>query len=297
MRSASFERAQALRGGTACWSALSSPGCCSAAAYAQDTHLLDRRRAGGGSGTRRAVQEVGDDAGRDGDGEAGVAEGERDAAGRRAGDARRRGEGVRGAVAGKAGEQDTVVIVLFGHGTFAAKVAKFNLPGPDMTPQDFAPLLDEAAVEARGVREHGQRERTVRRGAVGPGPRHRRGDPHRRRDVRDAVRRAVRRGVFDRRRPTPTATARCRSSKRSITRSAPWRPRTSEKGCMPTEHALLDDNGDKEGSMEPGRQAQGRPVGVGAGDRIDAAAGAAGRRKGARALRRARRRSNGGSNR
>jgi hypothetical protein len=46
-----------------------------------------------------------------------------------------------GEVAVKADEQDTVVIVLFGHGTFAAKVAKFNLTGPDMTPQDFAPLL------------------------------------------------------------------------------------------------------------------------------------------------------------
>src|SRR4029079_3961088 len=31
---------------------------------------------------------------------------------------------------------DTVVIVLFGHGTYANKTAKFNLTGPDMTPQD-----------------------------------------------------------------------------------------------------------------------------------------------------------------
>jgi hypothetical protein len=31
--------------------------------------------------------------------------------------------------------------VLIGHGTFDGKVAKFNLPGPDMTPADFAPLL------------------------------------------------------------------------------------------------------------------------------------------------------------
>src|SRR3954463_2737753 len=38
-------------------------------------------------------------------------------------------------------EDDVVFIVLFGHGTFDGKVAKFNLPGPDMTPADFAPLL------------------------------------------------------------------------------------------------------------------------------------------------------------
>ena len=34
-----------------------------------------------------------------------------------------------------------MAIVLFGFGTYANKVAKFNLPGPDMAPEDFAPLL------------------------------------------------------------------------------------------------------------------------------------------------------------
>ncbi len=46
-----------------------------------------------------------------------------------------------GALATAAGEDDTVMIVLFGHGTFANKVAKFNLKGPDMTPDDFSALL------------------------------------------------------------------------------------------------------------------------------------------------------------
>src|SRR5919198_663068 len=46
-----------------------------------------------------------------------------------------------GALATAAGKDDTVMIVLFGHGTFANKVAKFNLKGPDMTPDDFAALL------------------------------------------------------------------------------------------------------------------------------------------------------------
>jgi hypothetical protein len=40
-----------------------------------------------------------------------------------------------------AGEEDVVFIVLIGHGTFDGKVAKFNLPGPDLTPADFAPLM------------------------------------------------------------------------------------------------------------------------------------------------------------
>jgi hypothetical protein len=40
-----------------------------------------------------------------------------------------------------AAEDDVVLIVLIGHGTFDGKVAKFNLPGPDLTPSDFEPLL------------------------------------------------------------------------------------------------------------------------------------------------------------
>lgn len=36
---------------------------------------------------------------------------------------------------------DVVFVVLIGHGTWDGKVAKFNLPGPDMTGADFAKLL------------------------------------------------------------------------------------------------------------------------------------------------------------
>jgi hypothetical protein len=41
----------------------------------------------------------------------------------------------------KAGEEDVVFIVLIGHGSYEGKVAKFNLPGPDMTPEDFESQL------------------------------------------------------------------------------------------------------------------------------------------------------------
>jgi Peptidase C13 family len=40
-----------------------------------------------------------------------------------------------------AGEDAVVFIVLIGHGTFDGKAAKFNVPGPDLTPADFEPLL------------------------------------------------------------------------------------------------------------------------------------------------------------
>jgi hypothetical protein len=45
------------------------------------------------------------------------------------------------AIARTAKDDDVVFIVLIGHGTFDGKVAKFNLVGPDMTPENFAPLL------------------------------------------------------------------------------------------------------------------------------------------------------------
>ena len=38
-------------------------------------------------------------------------------------------------------DDDVVVVVLIGFGTFDGRVAKFNLPGPDMAPSDFEPLL------------------------------------------------------------------------------------------------------------------------------------------------------------
>ncbi len=44
-------------------------------------------------------------------------------------------------LAARAKEDDVVFVVLIGHGTFDGKVAKFNVPGPDMSPADFAPLL------------------------------------------------------------------------------------------------------------------------------------------------------------
>jgi hypothetical protein len=46
-----------------------------------------------------------------------------------------------GNIAKTAKDEDVVFIVLIGHGTFDGKVAKFNLPGPDMTPANFEPLL------------------------------------------------------------------------------------------------------------------------------------------------------------
>ena len=44
-----------------------------------------------------------------------------------------------------ASAEDTIFVVLIGHGTFDGKAAKFNLPGPDMTAAEFEPLLKRLA--------------------------------------------------------------------------------------------------------------------------------------------------------
>ena len=46
-------------------------------------------------------------------------------------------------IAIKAKLNDEVFIILIGHGTFDGKVAAFNLPGPDLTAEDFKGLLDK----------------------------------------------------------------------------------------------------------------------------------------------------------
>jgi hypothetical protein len=45
------------------------------------------------------------------------------------------------AIGAAAAADDVVFITLIGHGTWDGKVAKFNLPGPDMTAADFAAIL------------------------------------------------------------------------------------------------------------------------------------------------------------
>lgn len=42
----------------------------------------------------------------------------------------------------RAGASDQIFIILIGHGSTGEGVSKFNLPGPDMTAEDFAALVD-----------------------------------------------------------------------------------------------------------------------------------------------------------
>src|SRR5262245_7292951 len=51
--------------------------------------------------------------------------------------------------AAEAGEEDVVFVTLIGHGTAGGGAPKFNMPGPDMGPAEFAPLL--ARLKSRQV--------------------------------------------------------------------------------------------------------------------------------------------------
>ena len=64
-------------------------------------------------------------------------------------------------VAGTAKAGDTLVLMLFGHGTFDGIDYKFNVPGPDLTATELAESLDRRGHhELRDGRERGARERT-----------------------------------------------------------------------------------------------------------------------------------------
>jgi hypothetical protein len=160
-----------------------------------------------------------------------------------------------GGVAAKAGEQDTVIVVLFGHGTFAGKIAKFNLTGPDMTPQDFAPLLARMKSKRVVLANTTSASGPFVEALSGPG-----------RVIVSATRTGGEMfatlfgGPFVEAFASETADA-DRDGKVSILEAFDHAKRAvaasyQREGLLPTEHAVLDDNGDKEGSMEPGRQAK-----------------------------------------
>ena len=159
------------------------------------------------------------------------------------------------AIAAKAGAEDTVFIVLFGHGTFAAKVAKFNLTGPDMAPEDFAPLLAKLSSKRVVFVNTASASGPFVEALSGPG-----------RVIVTATRTGDEKyatlfgGPFVDAFSTESADA-DRDGKVSILEAFDFAKKAVaasyvREGLMQTEHGLLEDNGDKQGSMEPGRQAK-----------------------------------------
>jgi len=154
----------------------------------------------------------------------------------------------------RAAADDAVFVVLIGHGTFDGRAAKFNLPGPDMAPADFAPLLkrvpskhvvfvNTASASAPFVNELSAAGRTIV----------------------TATRSGAERfatlfgGPFVAALTSTDADA-DKNGRISVLEAFEYARREvarayEREGLLATEHPLLDDDGDGKGSGEPSAQA------------------------------------------
>ena len=229
--------------------------CCSrrrAAARAGHASARDHRR-GGRRGARDAVSQVGDGAHRRGEEEgrraptptSPTSPTSRARPGAHRGRSTR--ENVEKAFADLAAraqaERRGRSSLLIGHGSFDGTQAAFNLPGPDLTADDYATLLDKLPAAARRVRQHGSSSGAFLPALAGPG-----------RTIVTATKTGGERNETrfpgSSSRPSATtppiaiATATCRSPKRSTTPRPRSRRRSSRSGYILTEHATIDDGGD-----------------------------------------------------
>lgn len=156
-----------------------------------------------------------------------------------------------GTLATSAGEDDVVLVVLIGHGSFDGKVAKFNLPGPDMTPADFGLLLTRLTSKKVVFVNTASGSGPFIEALAGPG-----------RTIVTATRSGAEKyatlfgGAFidalaggekadaDKNRRVSILEA-FNAAKIDVARAY------EQQGIMITEHSLLEDGGDGEGSLDP----------------------------------------------
>jgi hypothetical protein len=158
------------------------------------------------------------------------------------------------AFAKQAGPDDVVFITLIGHGTYLNGDAKFNLVGPDMTPVDFNTQLkklpSKQIVFVNTASASGPFVETL----SGPG-----------RTIVTATRNGAEQyvtvfgGYFI---DALTADAADADKNKRISVLEAFKYAKTEvarayerEGFLSTEHALLDDNGDKEGTQDPSEAA------------------------------------------
>ena len=148
------------------------------------------------------------------------------------------------------GAEDLVFVVLFGHGTFDGKIAKFNLPGPDMTAGEFEPLLKRLAPRRVVVVNTASASGPFIEALSGPG-----------RTIVTATRNgresfATTFGGYFVDALTSESADTDKNKRISILEAFDYARREvatayERQGIMLTEHALLDDSGDKEGTAQP----------------------------------------------
>ena len=152
--------------------------------------------------------------------------------------------------AAEAGPEDLVFITLIGHGQWDGRAAKFNMPGPDMGPEDFEPLLKKLRSKQVVVVNTASSSGPFLEALSAPG-----------RTLVSATRSGAEHyttlfgGFFVDALSSPTADAdknkrisvleAFQFAKAEVTRAY------EREGLLATEHPLLDDDGDRKGSAEP----------------------------------------------
>ncbi len=149
-----------------------------------------------------------------------------------------------------AAPEDVVYVVLVGHGSFDGSTARFNLPGPDMTPADFNTLLKKLPTRNVVFVNTSSSSGPFVEELSAPG-----------RTIITATRNGAERfttlfgGYFVEAFSTEAADA---DKNKRLSMLEAFQYAKSEvarayerEGLLATEHALLDDNGDKKGSQDP----------------------------------------------
>lgn len=152
-------------------------------------------------------------------------------------------------LATQAAAGDIVVVVLIGHGSFDGRLARFNLPGPDMTPADFAPLLKKLKADQIVFVNTASASGPYLE-LAGPG-----------RTIVTATRSGAEQystlfGGFFVEALTSEAADMDKNGRVSILEAFNAAKREvaaayQREGIMLTEHAMLDDSGDGKGALEP----------------------------------------------
>ena len=149
-----------------------------------------------------------------------------------------------------AAADDVVFVVLIGHGTFSNNTAKFNLPGPDMTAGEFEPLLKRLSPRRVVLVNTASASGPFIETLSGPG-----------RTIVTATRNGresfatIFGGYFVDALTTDTADT-DKNRRVSVLEAFDFAKREvatayERQGIILTEHALLDDSGDKQGTDKP----------------------------------------------
>ncbi|MGE0444207.1 MAG: C13 family peptidase [Vicinamibacterales bacterium] len=155
-----------------------------------------------------------------------------------------------GTFAAAASPEDVVYIVLIGHGSFDGRDAKINLPGPDLSAGDFNTLLRKLPTKQTVLVNTASASGPFVETLSGPG-----------RTIITATRSGSQNyatifgGYFVDALTTEAADAdknrRISMLEAFLYARGQVAAAYEREGLLATEHALLDDNGDKEGSQEP----------------------------------------------